>query len=324
MADIFLSYAREDEARAATLARVLDARGWSVFWDRRIIAGTSWDEVVEREINNSKCVVVLWSTAAVTSRWVKTEARFGLQRDALVPASLDGTTIPLEFRFLESAQLQSWNGDVNHSEFQVLTEGISRHVQPRPDTSSPIAVAVGPSPVAPTGDMVRVGEAPATEPPPRLHAPKRQEEFAPELRTGRTWRSTVYERRTVIGSALAGLAVVVVAGNLLLPRNWREPTASPAVNQQSPQETTAADTALSAPVPKPSGTSQPPTQPPSASPTPAQSTPPTDARPAASRASDNAAPTPSAQPSSNLSPAARPAPFGAPVKFRAGPLEPAR
>jgi hypothetical protein len=36
MADIFLSYAREDESRVQPLADVLAQHGWSVFWDRRI------------------------------------------------------------------------------------------------------------------------------------------------------------------------------------------------------------------------------------------------------------------------------------------------
>src|SRR5215210_2838008 len=108
MADIFLSYAREDEARAAVVARVLGELGWSVFWDRRIIAGTSWDEVVEQELQACRCVVVLWSAASIASRWVKTEARFALQRNALVPANLDRSEPPLEFRFLESAQLHTW------------------------------------------------------------------------------------------------------------------------------------------------------------------------------------------------------------------------
>jgi hypothetical protein len=80
MADIFLSYAHEDAARAAGIARLLGDSGWSVFWDRRIVAGVSWDDVVERELARSKCVVVLWSAASVASTWVKTEAGEGLER----------------------------------------------------------------------------------------------------------------------------------------------------------------------------------------------------------------------------------------------------
>src|SRR5262245_32903172 len=129
MADIFLSYAREDEARAGLVAGALGERGWSVFWDRRIRAGSAWDEIIERELRASQCVVVLWSSASVRSRWVKTEARFGLQRNALVPAQLDECELPIEFGFVESAQLQKWTGGNDNDEFSTLVEGIAQHVK---------------------------------------------------------------------------------------------------------------------------------------------------------------------------------------------------
>jgi formylglycine-generating enzyme required for sulfatase activity len=166
MADIFLSYAREDEARAAVVARVLGELGWSVFWDRRIVAGTSWDEVVERELEACRCVVVLWSAASITSRWVKTEARFALQRSTLVPVNLDRSEPPLEFRFLESAQLHTWQGATNDAEFSVLSDGIAQHVKPvrRESNAEPTA----PPAAAPKGkSRSRSGRDGKTKSPPR-------------------------------------------------------------------------------------------------------------------------------------------------------------
>jgi len=43
MADIFISYASEDRQRAGALAETLGARGWSVWWDREIPLGQSFD-----------------------------------------------------------------------------------------------------------------------------------------------------------------------------------------------------------------------------------------------------------------------------------------
>lgn len=37
MTDIFISYASEDRARAGQFASAFEARGWSVWWDRRIV-----------------------------------------------------------------------------------------------------------------------------------------------------------------------------------------------------------------------------------------------------------------------------------------------
>jgi len=39
MADIFLNDAREDLDKARRIATVLQARGWSVWWDRRLRGG---------------------------------------------------------------------------------------------------------------------------------------------------------------------------------------------------------------------------------------------------------------------------------------------
>ena len=52
MADVFISYASEDRDRAAKLASALGERGWSVWWDRKIVAGQAFDQAIERELDN--------------------------------------------------------------------------------------------------------------------------------------------------------------------------------------------------------------------------------------------------------------------------------
>jgi len=56
MADVFLSYAREDRDCAEKLARALVERGWTVWWDLRIQVGRSFSETIERELDAAKCV----------------------------------------------------------------------------------------------------------------------------------------------------------------------------------------------------------------------------------------------------------------------------
>lgn len=236
MADIFLSYTREDKARAAAVASSLAEMGWSVFWDQRIPAGKSWDDIVEREIGRSKCVVVLWSATSVTRHWVKTEARVALQRNTLVPAILDQVQPPLEFRYIAAAQLQSWAGELNHPEFSVLTDGIAQHVLPQHQSAqdesnaSPAASAeptMSAAPSAKSAPEMRHQMAPSVQvlpPEPndnRAHTeessqPSRlrstQENFAPELSPPRAaWPATTRRYWLPLASAAALIVVVSIA-----------------------------------------------------------------------------------------------------------------
>lgn len=125
VADVFISYANQDRESAHRLANALIAVGWSVWWDRKIIAGQSFDQVIERELETAKSVVVLWSEHSIASEWVKNEAAVASQRGVLVPASVESVKLPLEFRRKQTAELVGWNGDSSHSGFQALCEGIS-------------------------------------------------------------------------------------------------------------------------------------------------------------------------------------------------------
>jgi WD40 repeat protein len=125
MADVFLSYAREDGAKAKVLADALFIRGCSVWWDRAIPPGRTFDHVIEEELNRARCVVVLWSKTAVASHWVLAEASEAARRQILVPAFLDEVRVPLEFRRIQAADLKAWNGEAGHAEFREFVDSIS-------------------------------------------------------------------------------------------------------------------------------------------------------------------------------------------------------
>ena len=74
MSDIFISYKREDQATARKLADALESEGWTVWWDPKLRAGEHFDDVIEKALNEAKCVIVMWSNLSVNSEYVKSEA----------------------------------------------------------------------------------------------------------------------------------------------------------------------------------------------------------------------------------------------------------
>ena len=126
MADIFLSYKREDREKVRPLVGALQAQGWSVWWDTRIGAGETWDQVIETELAAARCVVVVWSKHSTESRWVRSEAHEGLERECLVPVVIEGAKPPLAFKLVQSTDLTHWRGDPSATVFAMIAEGVQR------------------------------------------------------------------------------------------------------------------------------------------------------------------------------------------------------
>jgi len=125
MADIFLSYAHDELERVEPLVRSLESKGWTVWWDREIRPGTSWDDAIEREVTSAACVVAVWTATSVESRWVKNESMSALERDVLVPVQLDDVELPIAFKGTQVADLTSWSGDVEAPEFLTFVDAVT-------------------------------------------------------------------------------------------------------------------------------------------------------------------------------------------------------
>ena len=137
MNDIFISYAREDRERAKAIAAVFEAQGWSVWWDRNIPPGRSFDQVIEEALSAARCVVVLWSKSSATSDWVKTEAGEGLARKILVPVRLEELNLPLEFRRLQTVDLSQWKGDATDPEMSGFLQAVAALLKSEVRLTSP-------------------------------------------------------------------------------------------------------------------------------------------------------------------------------------------
>lgn len=125
MSDIFVSYAREDRSKAQDIAEALQDQGWTVWWDRNIPPGKTFDEVISKALNTAKCVIVLWSEASARSDWVKEEANEGARRHILVPVLIEDVEIPLGFRRIHSAMLVGWTKHSETSEFNQFLQAVA-------------------------------------------------------------------------------------------------------------------------------------------------------------------------------------------------------
>lgn len=105
MAQVFLSYAREEGAAARRVAVALEAAGHSVWWDRQVHAGSRFSAEIDAALKAADFIVVLWSRASVESAWVQDEAAYGRDHGRLVPALLGPVEPPLGFRQYQSVDL---------------------------------------------------------------------------------------------------------------------------------------------------------------------------------------------------------------------------
>lgn len=108
MADIFISYAREDAVRAAGLAETFESLGWSAWHDDDVRAGAPYDAVIDQQLDAASCVVVIWSRASIDSNWVRAEASTADDQGKLVPVTFEhGLRLPVRFRQLNVSHLTS-------------------------------------------------------------------------------------------------------------------------------------------------------------------------------------------------------------------------
>ena len=124
MADVFVSYARNDRDRVAPLVAAIEARGWTVWWDPAIAPGEEFDRQIAAELKSCAVVLVVWTPSSVTSRWVRGEAREGADRGMLVPVRFDGAEMPIDFRALHTTDLDEWSKDQRSPQVQEVLRAL--------------------------------------------------------------------------------------------------------------------------------------------------------------------------------------------------------
>jgi hypothetical protein len=225
--DVFVSYAREDEARVLPLVRALEVQGWRVFWDRTIPIGESWLDHIGVRLDAAAAVVVVWSRDSVKSEFVYSEASHARQRRALVPVTIDPVKPPLGLDAVQAADLVGWLRAGGVSPLPPpLVEAIRRKVPAKPSSASRSD--------APTARIEKAEAPPARPPRVKPHLPVAKPEpmakpepvpiAKPEPATGRPSRRGLW---TALGMA------ALVAG--AIATSYQEPP-SPKTNPPPPAD----------------------------------------------------------------------------------------
>lgn len=129
MADIFLSYQREDRELIRPFVDELTRHGFDVWWDLDIRPGSNWMDSIMTEIHGAKLVIVCWSKSATESAWVREEASYALRDSKYLGLMLDDVLPPVGFRQLQAIQFK---GD-----FARTTMELCRSITFRPSKFEP-------------------------------------------------------------------------------------------------------------------------------------------------------------------------------------------
>ena len=135
MGTIFLSYARDDQGCAKTLARVLEQAGHEVWWDRRIDSGEEFAAEIEAALERADVVLVAWSTHSAKSAWVRDEAAAGRDDGRLLPVTIDGSRPPMGFRQYQTLDLTGWKGGSRDARTAELLKSIDARLKAKGKTA---------------------------------------------------------------------------------------------------------------------------------------------------------------------------------------------
>ncbi len=117
---VFVSYARDDRYRAGYIVRELRTARLRVFWDQDLLPRQDFRAVIEREIRQADCTLVLWSKSSVRSDFVTDEAQLATKIGNYAPVLLERVKPPMGLRSKQFLWLDQWAGDTASPAWQQL------------------------------------------------------------------------------------------------------------------------------------------------------------------------------------------------------------
>jgi len=125
VSDVFISYARSTTAQAERAHAALGALGYAVWRDNDLAAHQAYGEVIEAQVRGARVVLALWSSEAVKSHWVRSEANVAREQGKLVQVRVDGASPPMPFDQIHCADLSGWQGEAAAPEWARVVASIA-------------------------------------------------------------------------------------------------------------------------------------------------------------------------------------------------------
>lgn len=151
MADVFISYSRDDLETVSRIASAVKDAGYDLWWDKDLPPHLSYTEVIQEKIGGAKAVIVVWSEEASKSEWVRAEADMARNQNKLVQTSIDDAMPPLPFNQIQYASLSDWKGEGDHPAWNKVLLSLAdlverEHVPPPKPASEPAQKNASPDP----------------------------------------------------------------------------------------------------------------------------------------------------------------------------------
>src|SRR5262245_40543728 len=121
--DVFISAKQPDDRKVQLVAEKLHRENLLVFHTGlEMPPGMNWDALIQRYLRISKSILVCWSKGSVESRWVNSEAEYGLEHGLLVSCKVEKCELLPPFNTFQTLDLSDWEGEDEDPRWQQLVK----------------------------------------------------------------------------------------------------------------------------------------------------------------------------------------------------------
>lgn len=113
MADVFISYSKAHAQLTRDLARDIEAKGLTVWWDTEMVPGESFRQRIQQELKAARAVIVIWTPESIHSDYVLSEAERARLAGKLIQVRTDEVEphdLPPPFDTSHVALIEDRNG----------------------------------------------------------------------------------------------------------------------------------------------------------------------------------------------------------------------